>query len=57
MTHFGHFIDLGHFPIEIPIEAEKIFGWAFQLNKNENKNCFEILMEKEKGLDRATIEF
>ena len=57
MTHFGHFIDLGHFPIEIPIEAEKFFGWAFQLNKNENKNCFEILMEKEKGLDRATIEF
>ena len=23
---FGHFIDFGHFPIEIPIEAEKFYG-------------------------------
>ena len=29
---FGHFIDFGHFPIEIPIEAEKFLGRAFQLS-------------------------
>ena len=23
---FGHFIDFGHFPIEIPIEAKKNYG-------------------------------
>ena len=23
---FGHFIDFDHFPIEIPIEAKKIYG-------------------------------
>ena len=23
---FSHFIDFGHFPIEIPIDAEKFFG-------------------------------
>ena len=54
---FGHFIDFGHFPIEIPIEAEIFLGRAFQLGWNENKNCFEILMAKEMGLDRAPIEF
>ena len=29
---FGHLIDFGHFPIEIPIEAEKFLGRAFQLS-------------------------
>ena len=29
---FGHFIDFGHFPIEIPIEAEIFLGRAFQLS-------------------------
>ena len=53
---FGHFIDFGHFPIEIPIEAEIFLGRAFQLGWNENKNCFEILIAKEMGLDRALIE-
>ena len=29
---FGHFIDFGHFPIEIPIKAENFLGRAFQLS-------------------------
>ena len=29
---FGHFIDFGHFAIEIPIEAEFFLGRAFQLS-------------------------
>ena len=29
---FGHFIDFGHFPIEIPIEAKKNLWGAFQLS-------------------------
>ena len=33
---FGHFIDFGHFPIEIPIEAEKFYGkWKESVNKIE----------------------
>ena len=54
---FGHFIYFGHFPIEISIEAKQFLGRAFQFSYNENKNCFEILMTKEMGLDRAPIEF
>ena len=27
------------------------------MSKKENKNCFEIFMAKEMGLDRAPIEF
>ena len=38
---FGHFIDFGHFPIEIPIGTEFFF----------------FFMAKEMGLDRAPIEF
>ena len=29
---FGHFIEFGHFAIEIPIEAEIFLGRAFQLS-------------------------
>ena len=54
---FGHVIDFGHFPIDFPIEAEIFLGRAFKLSKKENKNCVEILMAKEMGLDRAPIEF
>ena len=31
-TKKGHFIFFGHFPIEIPIEAEKFLVRAFQLS-------------------------
>ena len=54
---FGHFIFFGHFPIEIPIEAENFLGRALQLSLDKNKNCFEIFMAKEMGLDRAPIDF
>ena len=38
---FGDFIDFGHFPIEIPIEAEKFYGQQKEGSYIKNKNCFE----------------
>ena len=38
---FGHFIDFGHFPIEIPIEAEKFYGQQKEGSHIKNKTCFE----------------
>ena len=38
---FGHFIDFGHFPIEIPIEAEKFYRQQKEGLYIKNKNCFE----------------
>ena len=38
---FGHFIDFGHFPIEIPIEAEKFSGQQKERSYIKNKTCFE----------------
>ena len=38
---FGHFIDFGHFPIEIPIEAKKFYGQQKEGSYIKNKNCFE----------------
>ena len=38
---FGHFIDFGHFPIEIPIEAEKFYGQQKEGSYIKNKNCVE----------------
>ena len=54
---FGHFIDFGHFPIEIPIEVEKMLGRAFQTCNLKNKNCSELLLTKGMGLDRAPFNF
>ena len=42
MAIFGHFIDFGHFPIEIPIEAEKFYGKWKEGSYIKNKNSFEI---------------
>ena len=38
---FGHFIDFGHFPIEIPIEAKKNYRQQKEGSYIKNKNCFE----------------
>ena len=38
---FGHFTYFGHFPIEIPIEAEKFYGQQKEGSCIKNKNCFE----------------
>ena len=38
---FGHFIYFGHFPIEIPIEAEKYYHHGKELSYRENKICSE----------------
>ena len=54
---FGHFIDFGHFPIEIPIEVGKMLGRAFQTCNLKNKNCSELLKALGMGLDRAPIIF
>ena len=40
---FGHFIDFGHFPIEIPIEAEKFY----RQQKEETKTVLKIGDEME----------
>jgi len=38
---FGHFIDFGHFPIGIPIEAENFYGQQKEGSYIKNRNCFE----------------
>ena len=38
---FGRFIYFGHFPIEIPIEAEKIYQHGKELSYREYKMCSE----------------
>ena len=38
---FGHFFYFGHFPIEIPIEAKKIYGQQKEESYIKNKSCFE----------------
>ena len=38
---FGHLIYFGHFPIEIPIEAEKYYHHGKELSYRENKICSE----------------
>ena len=40
-SDFWPFIDFGHFPIEIPIEAEKFCGQQKEGSYIKNKNCFE----------------
>ena len=42
---FGHFIYFGHFPIEIPIEAEKIYHHGKELGYRENKMYSETSEE------------
>ena len=39
---FGHFIDFGHFPIEIPIEAENFYGQQKEGSYIKNKNGLKI---------------
>ena len=56
-SDFWPFFDFGHFPIEIPIEVEKMLGRAFQTCNLKNKNCSELLLTKGMGLDRAPSNF
>ena len=39
---FGHFIDFGHFPIEISIESKKFYGKWKEGSYIKKKNSFEI---------------
>ena len=39
---FGHFIDFGHFPIEIPIEAEKITDSRRKGRTSKTKTVLKI---------------
>ena len=54
-SDFWPFFDFGHFPIEIPIEVEKMLGRAFQTCNL--KNCSELLITIGMGLDRAPFQF
>ena len=56
-SDFWPFFYFGHFPIEIPIEVEKMLGRAFQTCNLKNKNCSELLRTKGMGLDRAPSNF
>ena len=56
-SDFWPFFYFGHFPIEIPIEVEKMLGRAFQTCNLKNKNCSELLLTKGMGLDRAPFNF
>ena len=38
---FDHFIDFGHFPIEIPTEAEKKYPHGKERSQSKNKNSSE----------------
>ena len=46
---FGHFIDFGHFPIEIPIEVKKKY-------LHGNKNSFEICQQNAKTCQHAKFK-
>ena len=56
-SDFWPFYIFGHFPIEIPIEAQKFFGEGLPIELEQKQNCFENLRAKEMGLVRAPIEF
>ena len=53
---FGHFIDFGHFPIEIPIEAEKFYGQQKEGSYIKNKNCFENQRPNGTNLNHVEIK-
>ena len=51
---FGHFIYFGHFPIEIPIEAEKYYHHGKELSYRENKMCSETRVRRVGVFDFGT---
>ena len=54
---FGHFIYFGHFPIEIPIEAKKIYQHGKELSYRENKMCSESSEAAGTTWEHAQLEF
>ena len=44
---FGHFIDFGHFPIEIPIEAEKTTDSRRKGRTSKTKTVLKIVDQME----------
>ena len=53
---FGHFIYFGHFPIEIPIEAEKKYLHGKERSQSKNKNSFENLEASGKTWEHAKLD-
>ena len=53
---FGHFIYLGHFSIEIPIEAEKKYPHGKERSWNKNKNSFETSEASGKTREHAKLD-
>ena len=53
---FGHFTYFGHFPIEIPIEAEKMYPHWKERSKRKNKNSFENFEVSGKTWEHAKLD-
>ena len=53
---FGNFIDFGHFPIEIPIEAEKTTTMGTKGLRAKNKNSSEICEQKRSTWEHAQFK-
>ena len=53
--NFGHFIDFGHFPIEIPIKAERFYASGRNCPTAKTKNVLESVnkMEQLVGISKA----
>ena len=51
---FGHFIDFGHFPIEIPIEAENFFGEGLPIELEQKQKLFWNPYGKSNGIRKGT---
>ena len=54
---FGHFIYFGHVPIEIPIEAKKIYQHGKELSYRENKICSETSEAVGISWEHAQLKF
>ena len=50
---FGHFIEIGLFPIEIPIEAEKKYPPGKERSQSKNKNISETSEPRSKTREYA----
>ena len=53
---FGHFIDFGHFPIEIPIEVKKNYGQGKEWSYNQNKKSSEICEQNGTTWNHVEVE-
>ena len=55
--NFGHFIDFGHFPIEIPIEAENFTANGRKCPSAKTKTVLESVNEMEQLVGMSKAKF